>query len=47
MREIKITIVGLTPLLMHNVEGMKQNTGITTVPAPEVEAEAGAYWLVQ
>jgi len=45
MRELKITINGLTPLLMHNVESMKQNKGVTTIPAPEVEAEANAYWL--
>jgi hypothetical protein len=46
MREIKATIEGLTPLLMHNIAGMQQTSGGTkkSIPTPENEALAGCYW---
>lgn len=47
MREIAVTIEGLTPLLMHSIGGMRQTSGgaKNRIPTPEEEALASCYWL--
>jgi hypothetical protein len=46
---VRITVVGIKPLLTHNPEGMASSAGQakrgTRVPESEAEAEAGAYRL--
>jgi hypothetical protein len=47
MREIKAMIEGLSPLLMHNIAGMKRSSGgkKNVVPGDEDYARDHAYWL--
>lgn len=47
MREIKVTISGDSPLLMHNIAAMGDTAGgkVKSIPTKEEEAAAGLYWL--
>src|SRR5215469_1628570 len=46
MRDIKVTLAGDSPLLMHNIAGMAkgQSGTVKRIPGPEEEAEAHLYW---
>lgn len=46
MELIRFRVTGISPLLMHNPQGMAQRSnglGKKTIPTPEDEAEASAY----
>jgi hypothetical protein len=47
MRDIKVTITGNSPLLMHNISGMakSQSGSVKRIPGIQEEAEAHLYWL--
>jgi hypothetical protein len=43
---ITATIVGQSPILLHNPQGLAKKSGQkSTIPSPEEEAAASCYWL--
>jgi hypothetical protein len=47
MLQAKITLIGTSPLLMHNIAGMKQQAGSAKrIPTPQEEAVQSLYWTL-
>ena len=46
MLEVKLEIIGTSPLLMHNIEGMKNQASgsVKQIPTPEAESASSLYW---